>query len=224
MAVPKGHGLAALVDHVMPGPGSVVDAASGRLQRSIARLLDGRAGRLTRTVLRGNDWLGHPAHPIAATVPIGAWVVGAVFDLRSSPGGRPVDEHAADTALWIGNLGAVPAAAMGIAQFLDTSGSARRQTAVHAALNNVGLTLNLLSQAARALGRRRAGRRLSMVALGVVGLSGFLGADLAYRHGVGVSRTADPPAAEPAALDAAVAGDLDGERGFVQRIGPDPWQ
>jgi uncharacterized membrane protein len=121
-------------------------------------------------------------------VPIGAWVTGAVFDVRSRPGGRPSDEHAADIALWIGILAAIPTAITGWAQFLDTTGAARRETVVHAALNNAALLLNLLSAAARASGRRRGGRRLSGVALTVVGASGFLGGDLAYRHGVGVRR------------------------------------
>jgi uncharacterized membrane protein len=162
-----------LVDRAIPGPGSRLDTVAQALQRSIAKIGDVNAG-----------------HPIAAAVPIGAWVTGAVFDVRSRPGGRPADEHAADVALWIGILAAVPTAITGWAQFLDTTGAARRETVVHAALNNAALLLNLLSAAARTSGRRRAGRRLSGVALTVVGASGFLGGDLAYRHGVGVRRKA----------------------------------
>jgi uncharacterized membrane protein len=218
MGLSNGRGLANIVDRVIPGPGSALDTASQRIQRSINRIQDNGAGRILVKVLRGNDWLGHPAHPIAVTVPIGAWVTGAVLDLRSVPGGRPVDEHAADTALWLGVLGAAPAAAMGWAQFLDTTGGARRQTVVHAALVNAGLVLNVLSLAARAFGYRRAGRRLSGVALAVVGVGGFLGGDLAYRLGVGVRRGGseiEGPDA-PAAADPGDSPDVP----FEERIAP----
>jgi uncharacterized membrane protein len=186
--------MATIVDRLIPGPGSELDTASRRLQQFstavdkqvIERIRSKGAGRALVYLLRGNDWLGHPAHPIVVTVPIGAWVVGAWFDLRSLPGGRPVDEHAADVSLRLGVLGHVAAAATGLAQFLDTSGGARRQAAVHAVLNNLAFFLNVGSLAARAWGRRRLGRRLSAAALVVVGVSGHLGGDLAYRHRVGV--------------------------------------
>lgn len=181
-----GRGLATIVDRAIPGPDSGLDTASRRLQHEIERIRATEGGGALVRLLRGNDWLGHPAHPIIVTVPIGAWVVGAYFDLRSLFGGRPVDEHAADTSLRLGVLGYAAAVVTGLAQFLDTADGARRQTAVHAGLNNVALTLNLCSMAARARGRRRLGRRLSAAALVVVGVSGYLGGDLAYRHRVGV--------------------------------------
>jgi uncharacterized membrane protein len=185
MTAAGGHGMATIVDRVMPGPDSDLDTASRRLQEMIGRIRSKGAGRALVYVMRGNDWLGHPAHPIVVTVPIGAWIAGAWFDLRSLPGGRPVDEHAADISLRLGVLGHVAAAATGLAQFLDTSDGARRQTAVHAVLNNLAFIFNVGSVVARARGRRRLGRRLSAVALVVVGVSGYLGGDLAYRHRVG---------------------------------------
>jgi uncharacterized membrane protein len=189
MTAVGGHGLASIVDRAVPGPGSGLDTASQRLQQAIERIRTRGAGRAMMNVLRGNDWLGHPAHPIIVTVPIGACVVGAWFDLRSLPGGRPADEHAADISLRLGVLGHVAAAATGLAQFLDTSDNARRQAAVHAALNNLAVILNVGSLTARARGGRRLGRRLSAAGLVVVGVSGYLGGDLAYRHGVGVHPT-----------------------------------
>lgn len=216
MSRPNEEGLAKVVDRVIPGPGSVLDTASQRIQQSINRIQDNGVGRMLVKLLRGDDWLGHPAHPLAVTIPIGAWVTGAVFDLRSLPGGRPVDEHAADTALRVGVLSAAPAAAMGWAQFLTTTGRTRRQTVVHAALVNAGLLLSVCSLAARASGRRQAGRRLSGIALAVVGVGGFLGGDLAYRLGVGVRRGgSDIEGADPA--PAADPGDSDFAR-FAERI------
>jgi uncharacterized membrane protein len=204
MGTPGGRGPAAILDRLIPGPGSVVEPLAQWIQRTLGRVQGTGAGRAVVTTLRGNDWFGHPLHPIAVTVPIGAWVTTAFFDLRSLSGGRPGDEHAADTALRLGVLTAVPAAVTGWAQFLDTSGGARRQTLIHAALNGAGVALNIWSLAVRASGHRRAGHWLSGAALTVVGASGYLGGDLAYRHGVGVSpnhRSAQPIPAQPASDD-----------------------
>jgi uncharacterized membrane protein len=57
---------------------------------------------------------------------------------------------------------------------------------VHAALNNVALGLYVSSAVLRRRGDRERARRLSAAALGIVGVSGYLGGDLAFRHGVGV--------------------------------------
>ena len=85
--------------------------------------------------------------------------------------------------------GAVLAGVTGIAQFLNTRDQTRRETAVHAALNNGALTLYLLSLGLRRTGRRRLARTVSATALGIVAASGYLGGDLSYRHGVGVTGT-----------------------------------
>ena len=177
------------LDRVLPGPGSRVDRISQRLQDGYAAAGDTVIGRPMLYLLRGNEWLGHPAHPVVVTVPVGAWVVSSWYDLKSTRTGRSRDEHAADGALGIGVVGAVLAAVTGIAQFMDTRDQARRETGVHAGLNNVALTLNLVSLALRRTGHRQLGRRVSAAALTLVGVSGYLGGDLAYRHGIGVTDT-----------------------------------
>ncbi|WP_461024459.1 DUF2231 domain-containing protein [Thalassiella azotivora] len=139
--------------------------------------------------LRGNDWLGHPLHPVIVMVPVGAWSVTGWYDLRGAISGQPDHDQVADAALRVGVLTALPAAVTGLVQFLDTRGASRRQTAVHAGLNYLALALYVASLRARRAGRRSAGRRLATGALLVVGLSGYLGDDLAYRHGVGVHRS-----------------------------------
>lgn len=61
-----------------------VDRVGAAIAAPVRRVLRQRPG-LSRA-LRG-EWLGHPVHPIAVTVPIGAWVSAAVLDL--TPGTRP---------------------------------------------------------------------------------------------------------------------------------------
>lgn len=195
--------LAALVDRLLPGPDSPLDRSSLAAQAAISRAADTPAGRNVHTALHGNAWLGHPAHPIVITVPIGAWATAAWFDARSAATGQRRYDAAADGALRVGIGGALLAAVTGAAQFLDTRGGVRRETTVHAALNNAALALYVASWAARRAERRPLGRRLAALGLGVVGVSGYLGGDLSYRHGVGMRPQAlrDPALEAPASSD-----------------------
>ncbi|MCW2776375.1 MAG: uncharacterized protein JWN17_100 [Frankiales bacterium] len=190
--------LSALVDTLVPGPDGRLDRASLASQALVARAADTPAGRPVALALHGNGWLGHPAHPIAVTLPVGAWATSAWYDVRSlvSPGAG--HEQAADAALRFGIATSLVAAATGLAQYLDTRGQARRETTVHSALNTASLALYVGSWAARRSGRRSTGRRLSALALSVTGASGYLGGDLSYRHGVGVRPQALRSRATPA--------------------------
>jgi uncharacterized membrane protein len=175
-----------LVDAVLPGEGSLLDHASQLSQAGVVRATQHPAVRPVSYVLRGNEWLGHPLHPVVVALPIGAWVVSAWFDARSAATGDSRDEHAADGALRLGIAGAAMAAVTGVVQYVDTRDAVRRETAVHAALNNVALSAYVASAVLRSRGRRPLARRLAATGLGVVGLSGWLGGDIAFRHGVGV--------------------------------------
>lgn len=178
--------LATLVDRVLPGPGSQLDRTSQAVQASVRKVAESPVGRPLAAALRGNEWLGHPLHPVVIALPVGAWCVSGWYDVRSAASGDPRDEHAADGALAIGVVGAVAAAVTGLVQYLDADGAVRRETAVHAALNNAALGLYLASYAMRKRGRRPLGRKLSAIGLGIVGVSGYLGGDIAFRYGVGV--------------------------------------
>lgn len=178
--------LAALVDTALPGPDGAFDRVSLASQELVQRAVDTPAGRPVWTALHGNTWAGHPLHPVAVTAPIGAWVASAWFDARSAVTGDERDEHAADGALRVGIATSLLAAATGLAQYVDTRGSARRETTAHSALNTVALGLYVGSWAARRAGRRPLGRRLAAAGLTLTGASGYLGGDLSYRHGVGV--------------------------------------
>lgn len=178
--------LSVLIDKVLPGEGSVLDRATATSRAKVEQVTTRPGARPLTLALRGNEWLGHPLHPVVVAVPIGAWAVSAWFDVRSAATGDLRDEHAADGALRLGIAGAVASAVTGLVQYVDTRGAARRETAVHAGLNNLALGLYVTSLVLRSRGRRPLGRRLALTGLGVVGVSGWLGGDIAYRHGVGV--------------------------------------
>ena len=178
--------LATLVDRALPGAGSRLDRFTRAAQSSVAEVATRPGIRPVVKALHGNEWLGHPLHPVVIGVPIGAWSVTGWYDWRGARSADPRFDSAADAALRVGIAGAVVAALTGLPQYLDTRSAARRETAVHTALNNLALGFYAASLAARSAGQRPLGRRLAALALGVVGVSGYLGGDLAYRHGVGV--------------------------------------
>jgi uncharacterized membrane protein len=178
--------LTALLDRALPGPGSLLDRASQKSQGALSSAVHRPGVAPVTTALRGDEWLGHPLHPVVVALPIGAWAVGAWYDARSALTHDPRSEEAADEALRFGVVAALAAATTGLVQYVDARDQARRETVVHAVLNNVALGLYVTSLAMRKRGRRPLGRRLAAAGLGLVSISGWLGGDLAYRHGVGV--------------------------------------
>lgn len=138
---------------------------------------------------------GHPLHPIAVTVPIGAWVCSLVFDVAA----RIVDDpdFLVRGSLWliaIGVLGALAAACLGFLDLFAIPGGTRahRTALVHMSLNltvTVAYALNFWWRQADSGSAEVSGGQLvlSVLSLLALGVSGFLGGMLAYRYGVRVA-------------------------------------
>ncbi len=140
---------------------------------------------------------GHPFHPILVTVPIGAWVAGFVFDLASQVASP---DALATGALWLVAIGVVGALAAATLGFMDlfaipTGTPAHRTALVHMSINltvTAAYALNFwwrsgqVGNAAVPIGPML----LSLVSLGALGVSGYLGGKLAYRYGVRVAAEA----------------------------------
>jgi uncharacterized membrane protein len=131
---------------------------------------------------------------MAITIPIGAWVAAFVFDLAAIFGDRP--EAFARGAGWlvaIGFAGGVVAGVLGLLDYLTlTPGTpAHRTAATHGIINVVVLVLMLASWLVRLGGgfdeQSFSGFVLSLLGLLLLGVSGYLGGELAYRHGVRVA-------------------------------------
>jgi nitrite reductase/ring-hydroxylating ferredoxin subunit len=170
-----------------------------------------------RDVLDG-VWLGNPLHPALTDVPLGAWTAAAALDV--------VGSRAADPALAIGVLGAVPAALTGLNDWSHLKGEPKRVGTAHALLNSVGLVLNVGSLLARRRGARGLGRVLSGLAYCGAVVSAHLGGELSFGLGVRVNRTAweEPRDRYLAVLDEPELGngalrraDLEGEAVLVAR-------
>ncbi|WP_109210724.1 MULTISPECIES: DUF2231 domain-containing protein [Microbacterium] len=146
-----------------------------------------------RTALAGP--YGHPFHPILVTIPIGAWVASLIFDIigLATADAAPY-VHGAWILIVIGLIGAVLAAIWGFLDYLQLgrSTAARRTATLHMALN-LGVTalyvINLLVRLSADDVDEVSiwGFILSIIGLGALGLSGWLGGKLAYRFGVRVA-------------------------------------
>lgn len=151
-----------------------------------------RRAKEPRTSIAGP--YGHPFHPVLVTVPIGAWVASLVFDVIAAVGDEPA--VFAEGAYWligIGILGALAAAVVGL---LDLSVIPRGTKAFRTGLLHMTLNLAVVALYAVNFAVRAAqgyddvsvlGIVLSVVALALLGASGWLGGMLAYHYGVRVA-------------------------------------
>lgn len=132
--------------------------------------------------------IGHALHPLLTDVVIGSWVSASLLDLL---GGE--DAHrAADLLIAAGIAAYPPTVLTGLCDWADSEpvdDAIRRVGLVHAALNGVGLGLQIASLVSRRRDRRIRGVVLSLAASSWLGIAGHLGGHLAYRLGVGVDQT-----------------------------------
>ena len=131
--------------------------------------------------------MGHPAHGMLVTMPLGAFASAVVLD---HTGG---DRRASQRLIGVGLLAALPTTATGLSDWGDTEGAERRVGVAHALANTAGLALLAGSWLARRAGGN--GKALALAGFGVLGVGGWLGGHLSYALGVGVDTTAfsSPP-------------------------------
>jgi uncharacterized membrane protein len=138
---------------------------------------------------------GHPFHPLLVTLPIGAWVSSLIFDI----GSKVKDDHEAALAygaqwlIMIGIIGAVVAALFGLMDLMTIPGGtpARKVALTHMSLNLVTVAIFIVDF----LVRRSHGDDdvpttgivLTVVALLMLSVSGWLGGKLSYHYGVRVA-------------------------------------
>jgi uncharacterized membrane protein len=133
---------------------------------------------------------GHPIHPMLVPLAIGLWIFSLVSDLAWQIGWG--SEIWLDIALYTlagGIAGALLAAIPGFIDLLDLPpGKVKKIAVAHMAINlgavvlfavNFGLRLNSVPGAPGPL-------VLSVIGVVMIGVSGWLGGELVFKHGVGV--------------------------------------
>ncbi|VXC24948.1 Ferredoxin, 2Fe-2S [Arthrobacter sp. 9AX] len=139
-----------------------------------------------RDVLHGVP-IGHPVHPLAVQVPLGAWISAAVLDAL------PGNGKASAVLIGVGSASAVPSAVAGFMDWSQLHPQQQRVGLVHATANITAVGLYTASLVARTRGRQDAGKALAYLGLGVVSFGGFLGGHLSYRQAAGANHTEDVP-------------------------------
>jgi uncharacterized membrane protein len=141
-------------------------------------------------------WLGHPLHPALVHLPTGLWPAALVFDLLSQAGLGNVMVQLSFFCIALGLLAALAAVPAGI---FDWSEIKKEKTAWkigvwHMALNLLAALLFAANLGLR-IGTFQTGSVVPMpaVVLSAIGVflvmvSGYLGGQMVYSHGIGVAR------------------------------------
>lgn len=132
----------------------------------------------------------HPIHPMLVVFPIGLWVFSFVCDLVFAFGAHPEPWRTLALYTMVGGLiGALAAAIPGLIDLLSLP-QAPRQTAVkHMSINLIVVALfaiNIWIRSSAGEQQSIAPIWLSLVAIGLLLVSGWLGGKLVYECGVAV--------------------------------------
>jgi len=134
---------------------------------------------------------GHPVHPMLVPMAIGLWIFSLVCDLiYASATTSDTWRFVALYTLAGGIVGALLAAVPGFIDMLSLPFPVKRTALIHMGINLTVVALyavNLwlrLQEAAHSIVLW-----LSIIAIGLLVISGWLGGKMVYEYGVGVSRT-----------------------------------
>jgi nitrite reductase/ring-hydroxylating ferredoxin subunit/uncharacterized membrane protein len=158
-------------------------------------VLDGGDGARDVADLLHGTWLGHPLHPVLTDLVVGAWTIGALFDLISLLDRSPQVEAVADTLTTVGNYAALPTILSGLMDFSTIQEPEAKTALTHALINSVGLALQIASVRARHEGDRKRATSLSAAALVLMTAGAYLGGHLVFAKKVGVNQSEE--ASEP---------------------------
>lgn len=134
----------------------------------------------------------HPIHAMLVTLPVGLWVFSFACDLVFAFGTPdPVWKTVALYTMVGGLIGAVAAAIPGLVDLVSLPPRLRRTAAAHMAVSLAvaalfGLDIWLRATSGDAGASSSATVWLSLFAVALLGISGWLGGKLVYEHGVGV--------------------------------------
>jgi uncharacterized membrane protein len=139
----------------------------------------------------------HPIHPILVAFPIGLWIFSLVCDLVFVFGwGGPIWKDVAFYTMAGGIVGALLAAVPGLIDLLSLSEPKVKRLGIwHMSINLVAVGIFAIDLWLRSHGAREGRMPVALSVLGVIliGISGWLGGEMVYVHGVAVEPQPLPP-------------------------------
>jgi uncharacterized membrane protein len=134
---------------------------------------------------------GHPIHPMLVTIPIGLWVFSLVADLLALRSGTPQPWALVAFYTMVGGIvGALAAALPGLIDLLSLKDAAIKKTAViHMSINLTIVALYVVNAWMRSQASVTSSvtLMLSILAIAMLLVSGWLGGKMVYLAKVGVS-------------------------------------
>ncbi len=149
----------------------------------------GQPRRKLKDMLNGT-WLGHALHPVLTDVPLGAWSGATLLDLTWLNNEDEGVARSADLTLVLGLAGATGALVTGLTDWSDLDGTDRRVGLMHGLLNGSITCMYLASLLLRLTGLRRTAIAFSTSGYLVSLFSAYLGGELSFAKGIGVSHVA----------------------------------
>jgi len=137
----------------------------------------------------------HPIHPMLVAIPIGLWIFSVVCDLfylgLSNP--SPNWKIVALYTMVGGIAGALVAAVPGFIDMLSLPGAIKRTALMHMSINLTVVGMYVVNAWLRMRGVETQGPVwLSVIAVGMLAVSGWLGGKMVYVHGVAVETSPEP--------------------------------
>ncbi len=189
-----------------------VERASDSLQNAIKALIGSnrQPPRLFKSLLHGTILLRHPLHPLLSDIPIGTWVLAALFDIiwLIDQSANAWAARAAEGAIILGALAGLAAVCTGLADWSDSYGSERTVGFYHGLLNTSALILYIISLVLRlqvSSGESIAGAILGFIGVVCVSIAGYLGGEMVFVKGTQVNHTAWEAASDDFEAVASVA-------------------
>jgi uncharacterized membrane protein len=131
----------------------------------------------------------HPIHPMLVPIPIGLWIFALVCDLIHMGGStNPAWTTVAFYCIGGGILGALAAALPGLVDLLSLPEGPRKTAVLHMAINLVVVALFAINFWLRMENPANPGKLvwLTLVSVGLLAISGWLGGKMVFEHGIAV--------------------------------------
>jgi uncharacterized membrane protein len=135
----------------------------------------------------------HPLHPMLVAIPIGLWVFSLVCDLVHLTGAESPNWQVVALYTLIGGIaGALLAAIPGFIDMLSLPPGLKRIALIHMAINLTVVALYVINAWMRTSGAGDSAIWLSVLAVAMLVVSGWLGGKMVYVHGVAVETPPEP--------------------------------